>query len=214
MWASSITLLFCMSNGIGQFTHKLNIYTNVVSLNPAQARCTPYNIMWYNLWVACGRSVVFSGTLVSSTNKTDHHDIAEILLKVMLNTITLTHIYLFFRMSSALPQRSLQLPHSPWLMLYQSQCPQTIFPNQLRWSQNLKIMVQGRCHQMYKKKFQKMALIGKVNKMELSTIYLWYLAVVSRCFFSIEQLMSVWSYLIFFSSCSLLILSSWQHYRI
>jgi len=26
-------------------------------------------------------------TLVSSTNKTDHHDIAEILLKVALNTI-------------------------------------------------------------------------------------------------------------------------------
>jgi hypothetical protein len=30
------------------------------------------------------------GTLVSSTNKTDHHDIAEILLKVAVNTITLT----------------------------------------------------------------------------------------------------------------------------
>ena len=29
---------------------------------------------------------------VSSTNKTDHHDIAEILLKVVLNTITLTFI--------------------------------------------------------------------------------------------------------------------------
>jgi len=29
------------------------------------------------------------GTMVSSTNKTDHHDIAEILLKVALNTITL-----------------------------------------------------------------------------------------------------------------------------
>ena len=29
------------------------------------------------------------GTPVSSTNKTDHHDIAEILLKVVLNTITL-----------------------------------------------------------------------------------------------------------------------------
>jgi hypothetical protein len=28
------------------------------------------------------------GTPVSSTNKTDHHDIAEILLKVTLNTIT------------------------------------------------------------------------------------------------------------------------------
>jgi hypothetical protein len=30
------------------------------------------------------------GTLVSSTKKTDRHDIAEILLKVALNTITLT----------------------------------------------------------------------------------------------------------------------------
>jgi hypothetical protein len=29
------------------------------------------------------------GTPVSSTNKTDRHDIAEILLKVTLNTITL-----------------------------------------------------------------------------------------------------------------------------
>ena len=28
---------------------------------------------------------------VSSTNNTDHHDITEILLKVALNTITLTH---------------------------------------------------------------------------------------------------------------------------
>jgi hypothetical protein len=35
-----------------------------------------------------GRSVVFSGTPVSTTNKTDHDDIAEILLKVVLNTIT------------------------------------------------------------------------------------------------------------------------------
>jgi ABC-type glucose/galactose transport system permease subunit len=30
------------------------------------------------------------GTSVSSTNKTDHHDITEIWLKVALNTITLT----------------------------------------------------------------------------------------------------------------------------
>ena len=36
------------------------------------------------------------GTLVSSTNKTDHHDIAEILLlKVMLNTIILTLKFLY-----------------------------------------------------------------------------------------------------------------------
>jgi hypothetical protein len=32
------------------------------------------------------------GTPVSSTNKTDLHDITEILLKVALNTITLTPI--------------------------------------------------------------------------------------------------------------------------
>jgi hypothetical protein len=33
------------------------------------------------------------GNPVSSTNKTDHHDITDILLKVALNTITLTLIY-------------------------------------------------------------------------------------------------------------------------
>jgi hypothetical protein len=40
--------------------------------------------------VNCGRSVVSLDTLISSTNKTDCHDITEILLKVALNTITLT----------------------------------------------------------------------------------------------------------------------------
>ena len=40
-------------------------------------------------WLAAGRWVSL-GTPVSSTNKTDHHDIIEILLKVALNTITLT----------------------------------------------------------------------------------------------------------------------------
>jgi hypothetical protein len=40
-------------------------------------------------WLVAGQW--FSqGTPVSSANKTDHHDIAEILLKVALNTITLT----------------------------------------------------------------------------------------------------------------------------
>jgi membrane-anchored protein YejM (alkaline phosphatase superfamily) len=34
--------------------------------------------------------VVSPGTPVSSTNKTDHHDITEILLKVVLNTINPT----------------------------------------------------------------------------------------------------------------------------
>ena len=42
-------------------------------------------------WLATGRW--FSpGTLVSSTNKTDRHDITEMLLKVVLNTITITHV--------------------------------------------------------------------------------------------------------------------------
>ena len=41
-------------------------------------------------WLASGRSFS-SGTPVSSTNKTDCHDITEILLKVDLNTITLSY---------------------------------------------------------------------------------------------------------------------------
>jgi len=53
---------------------------------PFMARCARYNIMWKSLSVICDRSVVFSGY----TNKTYHHDITEILLKVALNTITLT----------------------------------------------------------------------------------------------------------------------------
>ena len=36
--------------------------------------------------VSPGTPLVSPGTPVSSTNKTDHHDIAEILLKVALNT--------------------------------------------------------------------------------------------------------------------------------
>ena len=67
--------------------HSVPITTNVVSSNPAQARCTWYNIMWKVCqWLAAGQR--FSP--VSFTNKTDRHDIAEILLKMTLNTITLT----------------------------------------------------------------------------------------------------------------------------
>ena len=46
------------------------ITTIVVSLNPAQARCTRYNILWWSFPTTCDRSVVFQSTLVSSTNKT------------------------------------------------------------------------------------------------------------------------------------------------
>ena len=41
------------------------------------------DIHWKKKWFS-------PGTPVSSTNKTNHHDIAEILLKVALSTITLT----------------------------------------------------------------------------------------------------------------------------
>ena len=55
----------------------------VVNIDPAQAGYTGYNRMSLSLSVTCDRSVV------SSTNKTDSHDITEILLKVALNPITL-----------------------------------------------------------------------------------------------------------------------------
>ena len=42
------------------------------------------------LMARCGNSVVFSGYSGFPTNKTDWHDITEILLKVALNTIILT----------------------------------------------------------------------------------------------------------------------------
>ena len=38
-----------------------------------------------HIWLQSSRSVFSLGPLVSSTNKTDHHDITEILLKVALN---------------------------------------------------------------------------------------------------------------------------------
>ena len=68
------------------------INTNVVSSNPARARCTRQSIQQcaIKLSVTRGMSVLFSGTPISSTNKTNHHDTAEILLKVLLNTIVLT----------------------------------------------------------------------------------------------------------------------------
>ena len=40
--------------------------------------------------------LISRGNLVSFTNKTDRHDITEILLKVVLNTITLTPYSIFF----------------------------------------------------------------------------------------------------------------------
>ena len=63
------------------------ITTEGVSSNPAHATYTRCNIILYynSRWFS-------PGTPVSNNNKIDSHDKAEILLKVALNTITLTHI--------------------------------------------------------------------------------------------------------------------------
>ena len=71
-------------------TQLVPITTHVVSLNLAQARCTRYFIVWSSLSVTCG------GSVFTSTNKTDRQDITGILLKVALNTITLTVVIWIF----------------------------------------------------------------------------------------------------------------------
>ena len=64
-------------------------------------RTGPYTAIWpsvpwticYICTCMCGYRWFSPGTRVSTTNKTDRHDIAEILLKVALNTITLNPIH-------------------------------------------------------------------------------------------------------------------------
>jgi hypothetical protein len=67
------------------------ITTKIVSFNPAYGKMYSIQVCKFvSGWC-------FSpGTPASSTNKTDCHDITEILLKVALNTITLTHFGLIF----------------------------------------------------------------------------------------------------------------------
>ena len=79
-----------------------------MSSNPAQARCT--------LWFAYGTSV-------SSTKKTDPHDITEILLEVALNTITPLTPFISPPHPSLLLSLCFQLKHnfvglikSPWVL--------------------------------------------------------------------------------------------------
>jgi hypothetical protein len=68
----------------------VHITTKVVSLNPAHDEVYSITTFCISLSVSCDRSTVSSGTLVSSTNKTDRQDTTEIFLKVGLNTIALT----------------------------------------------------------------------------------------------------------------------------
>jgi hypothetical protein len=67
------------------------ITTNIVSLNPVHGNThSIHYVIKFVSDIVAGRW--FSpGTLVFSTNKTDSHDITEILLKVALNTINQTN---------------------------------------------------------------------------------------------------------------------------
>jgi len=56
--------------------------TRVSTENPDHARCTRYSIMWWSLSGTCDNRWFSPVTLVSSTNKTDRHDMTDILLKV------------------------------------------------------------------------------------------------------------------------------------
>ena len=71
------------------------ITNKVVSLNPAHGEV--YSIHYVIKFISDFRQVVgFLCVLpVSSTNKSDRHNITDILLKVALNTITLTLISFF-----------------------------------------------------------------------------------------------------------------------
>jgi hypothetical protein len=72
---------------------QLVLFTTKVE-SPNTAHDKVFSIQHYVIKFVCDIATGqwFSlGTLVSSTNKTDHHDITEILLKVALNTKTSTH---------------------------------------------------------------------------------------------------------------------------
>ena len=79
----------------------LPITTKVVSMNPAHGEV--YSIQHYVIKFVSDLQKVGGFLRVlpsSSTNKTDHHDITEILLKVALNTINLSltvNLYIFVR---------------------------------------------------------------------------------------------------------------------
>ena len=64
------------------------ITTKVMSSNPAHGEV--YVIQHYVIKFLSDRSMIFFEYSVSSTNKSDPQDITEILLKVALNTTTLT----------------------------------------------------------------------------------------------------------------------------
>jgi hypothetical protein len=75
-------------------THYLYIVSinYVVSSNPAHSEGYPIQHCVIKFVGDLRRSMVYQGTPVCFTNKTDRHDIVEILLKVVLSTISRTLI--------------------------------------------------------------------------------------------------------------------------
>ena len=78
-----------------QYIYLVRGTSNVVSLDPADGKVysIQHDVIKFEVcqWLAAGQwsSPCTLCTSVSSTNKTDRHNITEILLKVALNTITM-----------------------------------------------------------------------------------------------------------------------------
>ena len=96
--------------------------TDVVSWISIRTRCT--TLCDKSLSLICDMSMVFS------TNKTDHHDITEILLKVALSTIKQSiyheHLYLYHEHCRNIAHRTLEqhTTNQLWIknMFLQNEC--------------------------------------------------------------------------------------------
>ena len=93
------------------------ITTKVVCLNPAHGEVySIHYVINFVQWLAVGRWIS-PGKPVSSTNKIDHHDITEILLKVALNTITLTIAHTISCAITCQAEEEFQIP------VFKCECP-------------------------------------------------------------------------------------------
>ena len=92
LFKSQLPIYICLNLNLQLPMQSLSIITDVVSSNLIRVRCTTLCDKVCQ-WLATALCF-FPGPPVSSTNKTDRHDITEILLKVMkvaLNTIKQTN---------------------------------------------------------------------------------------------------------------------------
>jgi len=71
---------------VDEFTTTYAIITKLVSSIPAHSEVYSMQLYLIKFSVTCADRWFFPGTLVSSTIKTDRHEITEIFLKLTLNT--------------------------------------------------------------------------------------------------------------------------------